>query len=157
MPPPRAGKPYPEVQVPLHDLKCEAGHVHRDEYVKRVPADDDFGPCSTPDCIAPMHQYWGETHNSRKADGFEPKSIDGQKFATRDEWNAHLRKMQLAHPTMEIVVDDASPARWRAEGEENRHEAFRRIGVGTDDQLRKYIRAVKEHQRNTRNNPPARR
>lgn len=97
-----------------------------------------------------MHQYWGETHAVRKADNFDPKTIDGQRFSTREEWTAHLAKLQRAHPGNEIVVDSASPKQWRAEGEQNRHEAMTRIGVGSERELRQYAAAVKEHQRNTR-------
>ena len=137
--------------MPLHDLRCDGGHVHRDEYVKTVPGDDDFGPCSTPGCSAHLHQYWGETHAVRKADGFTPRTIDGQRFDTRDAWNAHLGRLQKAHPNLEIVVDSHTPARARAEGEEGRHEAFQRIGVGNERELRQYIREAKAQPRPSRN------
>lgn len=143
--------------MPLHDLRCEAGHVRRDHFVKSadMPADDDFGPCDEAGCEAHLHQYWGETHTLRKADNYTPVTLDGQHFATRDDWNAHLAKVQRAHPGKEIVLESATRAQWRADGETNRHEALTRIGVGSDRELKQYIREVKDVQRH-RQHPPRR-
>lgn len=150
MPLPPHVHPPMEALVPLHDLHCEHGHVQRDHFVKRAPDDNDFGPCPEPGCAAPMRQYWGETHAVRKADLFTPITIEGRHYGTRDEWNAHIAGIQRLNPGREVVVNGETRAGWRAEGENLKHDYYRRIGVRNDREHKELIREAK-------NQRPARR
>lgn len=130
--------------MPVYDLRCTAGHAFIGEFRHRYPDGGAFGPCPcTPavdgaPCAAPLTQFWTTPDQLRKADGFVTITIGGQRFDTREAWQKHIRQFQRDRPGEEVVVGSVTPAMWRAEAEEVRHELYQDLGVRNEREYANY-------------------
>ena len=119
------------------DLRCQScEHLLRDVYCKSGEE-----PCC-PLCSGPMTVYWGTLYGKDlgKADNFQPLDYEGVHYNTREEWHAHISKME-SNLGEKIEVHDHSRRAARARADEVRHAGWlerRRLGVDSKSAFEDY-------------------